>query len=334
MMIKMSSIEQFRHTIKSIRKQCDFKGELKYPVLEATGRVKLHGTNASVVLKPEGLLEVQSKNNVITPDKDNAGFAKFIEERKAIILNIMTEYKKFLLCEKYDEIALFGEFCGKGINKGAAICEIDKAWFIFGAKILRKDSEESVWLFDNAFDPFFSKQYLKEHRIFYLAPYYKVQIDFNAPEKANNEIEQIVYEIETECPVAKQFGISGIGEGIVFKFVHNYTCYFFKAKGDKHSKTKVKKIAQLDADKISKAREIADKVTPIWRLEQMYNETFDTINGGKGDVKKTGDYLRNVIADVYKEESDIIEEAGLTSKDVNKYISFIARDFLFKRLDE
>jgi hypothetical protein len=325
-MIEMNSIEQFRHVIKSIRKQCGFKGGLKYPVIEATGRVKLHGTNASVVLKPDDSLEVQAKNNVITIDKDHAGFAKFIEERKDIVLNVIKDYKKFLNCEKEDEIALFGEFCGKGINKGAAICEIDKAWFLFGAKILRKTWEDAVWFFDADFDPFFSKQDLKEHRIFYIAPYKKVQIDFNTPEKANNEIEQIVYEIETECPVAKQLGISGIGEGIVFKFVYNYICYFFKAK--------VKKITQLDADKISKAREIADKITPIWRLEQMYNETFDTINGGEGDVKKTGDYLRNVIADVHKEDSDIIEEAGLTQKDVNKYISFIARDFLFKRLDE
>jgi len=134
--------------------------------------------------------------------------------------------------------------------------------------------------------------------------------------------------------VAKQLGISGIGEGIVFKFFYDTNFYFFKAKGDKHSKTKVKKIQKLDGEKISKAREIADKVTPIWRLEQMYNETFDTIHGGKGDIKRTGDYLSNVIADVHKEESDIIEEAGLTPKDVNKFISIIAKDFLFKRLDE
>ena len=42
----------------------------------------------------------------------------------------------------------------------------------------------------------------------------------------------------------------------------------------------------IDVKYINRIRYIPDQVTPNWRLEQIYQETFDTINGGKGDIKK------------------------------------------------
>ena len=63
----------------------------------------------------------------------------------------------------------------------------------------------------------------------------------------------------------------------------------------------------------------------------MVTESCDLNNGGHIDRSKLGDYLRMVINDVMKEEMDIIYEAGLEPKDINKYISQVAKDYFFER---
>jgi hypothetical protein len=75
-----------------------------------------------------------------------------------------------------------------------------------------------------------------------------------------------------------------------------------------------------------------EKVTPIWRLEQMLEKTFDTLNGGQIDIKKTGDYIRNVMQDVLKEDLDILKDANLEPKDIGGKVSEISRKFLFEQI--
>ena len=75
--------------------------------------------------------------------------------------------------------------------------------------------------------------------------------------------------------------------------------------------------------------EIADKVTPTWRLAQMLETACDLINGGELDRAKLGDYIRLVINDIIKEDMDILVDAGLEPKDINKYVSEIARRYFF-----
>jgi hypothetical protein len=42
-----------------------------------------------------------------------------------------------------------------------------------------------------------------------------MEIDFNMPQLVQNQLSEITIAVEEECPVAKAFGFSGIGEGIV-----------------------------------------------------------------------------------------------------------------------
>ena len=106
-------------------------------------------------------------------------------------------------------------------------------------------------------------------------------------------------------------------------------------KGSKHAgKSKVKKAKKVDDKKLQLVNDIVEKVTPEWRLDQMYTETFDIINGGQGDIKKMGDYIRAVINDITKEDSDIINDAGLVPKDINKRVSDVARRWMLAKLDE
>lgn len=162
---------------------------------------------------------------------------------------------------------------------------------------------------------------------------YEVEINFNRPDIVQNDIINMTLEVENECPVAKEFGEIGIGEGIVFScLMQDGSRHIFKSKGEKHAgQSKVKTLKPVDDEKVNKIHDIVNKVTPAWRLDQMVTESCDLNNGGSIDRAKLGDYLRMVINDVMKEEMDIISEAGLEPKDINKHISQVAREYFFDR---
>jgi hypothetical protein len=128
------------------------------------------------------------------------------------------------------------------------------------------------------------------------------------------------------------FDIELTGEGIVWESYdeHMKKRYIFKVKGDKHAgKSKTITLKPVDDEKINKCMEIAETVTPSWRLAQMIEQTFKTANGGLLDRKYLGDYIKSVIADVVKEDLDIITEAKLELKDIAKYVSQIAKQYFF-----
>lgn len=128
------------------------------------------------------------------------------------------------------------------------------------------------------------------------------------------------------------FNINMISEGVVWSCEYKGVVHRFKVKGELHAgKSKVKTLIKVDDDKIRKIMEIADKVTPSWRLSQMIEKSCDLLNGGELDRSKLGEYIRLVINDIVKEDSDIIADAGLEPKDINKYVSEIARKYFFEQ---
>jgi len=339
--IPMPEIQQFRHIIKNISNIARWSGQdenlcpvfdrnIKLPTLKAKGTVKLHGTNASVAYNENKGLWAQSKNNVITPEKDNAGFAFFVKSNQEHIKNMIFSIKdQFNIDTVKNTITMFGEWAGKGIQKGVAISEIPKSWFIFGVKISSNDEGAAYWINDYSI--------LEHDRIFDISFFktFEIEIDFENPLMSQNKMVEMVEEVEKECPVAASFGHKGIGEGIVFVINHNGKRHIFKMKGSKHAgKSKVKKAKKVDDKKLQLINDIVEKVTPEWRLNQMYTETFDIINGGQGDIKKMGDYIRAVINDIAKEDSDIINDAGLIPKDINKRVSDVARRWMIAKFDE
>jgi hypothetical protein len=225
------------------------------------------------------------------------------------------------------------EWVGKGIQKNVAISNIEKSAFIFGAKITPRPKDEN----DKPLAYWVDSSLVKssENNIYNIEDYkmYFIDIDFSIPQLSQNKIIEMTIEVENECPVGKAFGYEGIGEGLVFSHVfENGKVYRFKSKGERHAgKSKVKTLKEVDDVKIRLVMEIAEKVTPIWRLSQMLEQACDFMNGGTLDRSKLGDYIRLVINDVIKEEIDILTDAGLEPKDVNKYISNIAKDYFFEQ---
>ena len=153
--IKFPSIEQFRNVVKNVSHRASYVGMddngdaifdrlAPKPTLKFEGTVKLHGSNAAYLESPSGEYWFQSRENIITPEKDNAGFAMF----GCANLNILKQ-----LCDKIKQdfkipsatIAVFGEFVGIGIQKNVAISQIDKSFFVFAIKVVL-DEDHSYFI--------------------------------------------------------------------------------------------------------------------------------------------------------------------------------------------
>ena len=230
-------------------------------------------------------------------------------------------------------LAIYGEWCGGSIQKGVALNGMEKMFVIFSATLRTRESAESrslTW-FDDAE---ITKLKLTDKKVLNIYDFktWEVEIDFSKFHETANQIYDWTMEVEEMCPVSKQLGVEGIGEGIVFHCVtspYNTSDFWFKSKGTKHSKSKVISFKPVDDEKINRLMAIADKITPSWRLEQMFNLTFDTINGGIVQREKIGKYLKAVNDDVLKEEALVLEQEGIIYKDVGKYVGKIATDYFF-----
>lgn len=336
--IKYPKTGQFRTVVKSISERITFVGldedgkaifdpSIKKPTLTFKGTVKIHGTNAGVSYNNEHGMWAQSKNDVITPENDNYGFAFFAYSNEDFFVKSLKEFaaKNDIDLDEYT-ITVYGEWAGEGIQKGMGISNHPKSLFVFRVKISKPGDEDfkSFWI--DASD--FPRD--EDNRIYHVDDFgtYEIDVDFNMPQLVTNKLADITIEVENECPVAKKLGYTGIGEGIVWNVVFNGENYNFKVKGEKHSVTKVKKLVKIDVEKLNSIKEFVDYAMTENRFEQAIQTVFGE---DELDVKKMGDYIRWCIKDIMTEEMDTMNENGLEPKDVNKYISTKAREMFFDK---
>jgi len=162
--ITMGSIEQFSTVIKNVKRTAQFVSyneetkevtvdrDAKMPVITATGSEKIHGTNAGFSYNEIDGEWYQSRKNIITPEKDNAGCAFFLNSKKDIFIETI---KKIAEINDIDlnikGIVLFGEWAGGNIQKKSALTGLNKKFIVFQyAKVynieqtLDKNSEEEA----------------------------------------------------------------------------------------------------------------------------------------------------------------------------------------------
>lgn len=333
------SIGQYHNAVKSIRDNCEYHGT-PLPTVTFQGTVKLHGTNAGVVLDlATNEMWAQSREQCITPESDNAGFARFVSENDNTFRTFFKTAQD--RCGTGDDtakpthIAIFGEWCGKGIMKGVAIAELEKRFVVFGCRVIT-DGEVPILRWLPVDDLTTIVKSAPNARIFCNQEFDKwtIEIDFARPEVAQNELVRITDEVENECPVGKFFGVSGIGEGVVWKILKSVPGMphademIFKVKGKKHSDTKVKTTVEVDVEKVENARAYADAVITDHRLEKMVEKLKE--QGVPIDIKNTGAFLKLVGQDVIKEETDRLVASGLEWKDVSATVNFAAKQWWMK----
>lgn len=315
---KFSKIEQFRNIVKSVRDTCSYHNE-PLPVLSFSGTVKLHGTNAGVGITSKGEIFCQSRSRIITPEDDNFGFANYVKDNK--------EYFEFFLnyiCHEaeVDSCIIYGEWCGSNIQKGVALSELGKMFVVFDGKGLLEDSYTETSLNVELLD------FDERHNVYsaYDFPVYKCVIDFNNPEEVVNKLTSITEEVEKECPVGKHFGVSGVGEGVVWKTTFKGDQLRFKVKGEKHSVSKVKKLANVNPEVVESIKAFVDYAVTDNRLEQGLLEVGL-------DQKNIGKFIGWVNKDIYEEEKDVLEKNNLTMKQVGSKIADKARNFYLGKLN-
>jgi hypothetical protein len=308
-MYKYHSIEQFRNCIKEIQRLWKDK---PLPILTFNGSVKLHGINAGVEL-PANI--PQSRNQVLTEDNDFYGFYTFHKERKEIFQQIYDSLGLDL------PVVIYGEWAGKGIQQGVAISKLDRAFYIFGIKVITGE-DTHYWLKEI---PWFG---LANYNIIVLSKFYKIDIDFNYPELSQNKLQELTLQVEQECPIAMLFGVSGIGEGIVWEHIDDEgQMLSFKVKGKKHSSSKVKVLAAVGIEKVNSIKEFVNIVLTDARLKQAYFECNEPT-----DMQGIGIFLKWINADILKEESDTLEASKLTIKDVGSAISKQAKQWYIEKI--
>jgi hypothetical protein len=337
---KFPKIGQYREVVKEVQFMSAYSGKddlgnaiydhsLPKPTLKFKGLVKLHGTNAGVGHNPVVSIWVQSRTNIIKVGQDNAGFAFFVESNKEAFLSLVEQVRdenRGKIGED-DDIIIFGEWAGEGIQKGVAITGIPKSFFIFDVKI--RPADETV-------DPYYVEyDYLRDtdNRIYNINDYlsYEIEIDFNAPERSQNKLAEITQAVEALCPVGKAFGVEGIGEGVVWSTVYNGHKLRFKVKGDKHSVTKVKKLASVDTEKLANIEEFVEYAVTENRIIQGLNAVFPN---GELDKSQLGVFMKWMMTDILAEETDTLVENGLEPKDIGKYVSNKARTMFFAKYND
>jgi hypothetical protein len=273
----------------------------------------------------------QSRENIITPEHDNAGFAFFAHSHETEFLRLFIDVanKEDIDMHK-NTISIYGEWVGKGIQKGVGISNIEKSFFIFGVKITPHTGTEEELKANPSY--WVESSYLQntDVRIYNIEDFqtYEIEIDFNMPQLVQNKLSDLTIAVEEQCPVAKHFGLEGIGEGIVWSIDFNGVVHRFKVKGEKHSSSKVKTLAAVDVEKLNSINEFVQYVVTESRFNQAVENTFP--NNEPIDIKKMGDLIRWVVNDVIKEEMDTLVKNGLEPKDVNKYVSSKVREMFFK----
>lgn len=343
MFFKYPSIENFQNFLKTYKLKRSFIGldennqpifeEKELPEVVLTGTVKIHGTNAGVTVNQDGSMYIQKRSDSmpldITKGGAHFGFMQFVYDNQSWFINmrrhILSKFKQF---PEYTSLTFFGEWAGPGIQKNVGISQIDKKrFFIFGIQ----EQFNETWL------PLSEIEYNEFNERIWFMPMFKkytLRANFNAAAILLEQLDAITLEVENECPVAKEFGISGIGEGVVWTGVDSegrFIC--FKHKGEKHqAKSREPKEPKEKAEKAenSNVTEFINSVDIINRLQQCYHEKYENIVPGK---QETGKVLSWVFDDIIKEEYHLLSELNLQVSEVKSDLMNAIRLLFFKDID-
>ena len=344
--ISFPSINQYRNTIKQIKDQSEYH-KVPLPTLQFQGTVKLHGTNAGIVLLPTGDIQVQSRERIITPLDDNAGFAMFVERHKPYISSLLGVFSGLSL-KQQDSVQIYGEWCGGNIQKSVGLNALDKMFVIFAVRI-SENAESNNWLSQELIQSVIRSVTDRPDSIHVSTdfPVFYCSIDFNKPEHHQNFLGEITDNVEKDCPVARMLLPDStkelIGEGVVWECISQFDTVYdlpfctkglrFKIKGSRHVKggvQKVKTLAPIDTEKLDSIQQFCSSALTQSRLWQGVDKMHE-LNKECTELS-TGDYIKWVVQDVLKEELDVLAASGWSARDVTPSLSKGAREHWFKYL--
>ena len=322
--VSWGSIELLHNVVRTLTLLHDDFGQA-FPVVRYRAKVKLHGSNCAVQITPDEVL-TQSRTSMLTPEADYKGFAAWVKSQKTYFQALQPG------------CIVFGEWCGPGVEKGMAVSQAKtKLFAVFAVQVATQvvyDPEKIRALVPQAGAP------PELHILPWEGP--ELRVDYGSREQLEQVAATVngrVEAVEREDPWVKTtFGISGLGEGLVFYPIdvdgqppkadpESLAQLMWKAKGEKHRTAGTKTAAQVDASIVSSVDEFVSLMVTEARLMQG----LGAVCGGVRDPKATGKFLEWIAADVQKESVAELAASGLTWPQVDKAVQTRARVWFQKK---
>lgn len=323
---KFPSLESFGHVWRNNYAM------LNGPVVDYRAKIKLHGTNAAIRCE-NGEVYAQKRTSDITPDEDNAGFAKWLEPHK--------DAWKIRSDIGLEPVTYFGEWAGPGVQKGDAVSLLSKKYFFIfavqlGDRMIVDPAEIEITLpmdvYSSALDDVIVLPWTE--------PLFTV--DFSDTVAADSLAETLTLIAETvgvrDPLIYNTFEVDGPGEGIVMVPIakagttlsrDEYSARTFKVKAARHGAKKAKVASRTIA-----IPDGAVDFVEMFVTESRCMQALIEGCAGVAEKPRTPDFLQWLGADVKKESVVELSEAGLEWKQVAKLINAAGVKWFHARCDK
>lgn len=333
MFLKFPSIGEFNNAVGYQSYAKENQPEHYSPEVTLRAKIKLHGMNMAFGMDKDGVW-VQSRNGKVTAENDSTGLCP-------MLMSIAEESreKNRTLLEEGHKIVFYGEGAGTGLQKKDAITLIGKkAFFPFLMAIVPPS-------FSSSEDPREVRKQVRvmtepdliatmiavTHPNMHVMPWATepVLMNYEDTESLQKEVDVInglVEKIGEEDPFVKElFGVSGMGEGMVFVPVHKsgiitmetFANLAFKSKSERHRVKISDKAAKIIAEIPEDVKSFVEMFVTDNRMEQILTEQF----GGVPDKKQTGAFIIAVTEDVFKESIPEREAMNADEKHIRSLAS-------------
>lgn len=314
-----------------LRRSRSLKGERSVPL---TGTAKLHGTHADVVIQSEGSIRFQSRNRLsISPGKDdNQGFAAFASTRTKEWLGLRDRYLERFRALNPDtvldteQVLIAGEFCGLGIMKGVAVSKLPPLFVVFSVQV------NGDWVLDEEYGDISCE----EVRVFNIskAGFFHHDFQLDDVDASRAIINALVEQVDKECPFGAALGISGKGEGIVWKprDCHQDPSLWFKTKGDSFAVSTSHKLppSAVAMENRKRSENFARSVVTEQRLEQGWGYLEEMKH--PQNISGLGKFLEWVNRDVQAEEVREMEKLQVEKAQLGPAVVMIATPWFMRRI--
>ena len=350
---RFPSIVQFSNVVKNVRDHCKYNMIDIPKKVTFSGSVKLHGTCSTVCFNPKGELWFQSRERILSYESDNAGFCtwgkQFTDVWKYIYKTLCTSYRV-----EHDNCYIYGEYCCSSIQNNVALCKIkEKKFGIFKLVFVKSEFNMVTRTIDGVVqEPIEEETFIETvidmvpwhdyingllSNVFVIdaiVPPVLLEIDFNEPHLVQNKLLELALAVEAECPVGRYFGVSGIGEGMVFTCLDMNNIPKFKVKGKLHSSSSVKELRELTEAEITSKAGVADFVEYACTENRMKQGVDKLVEMGLPIIiQSMGKYLAWVGGDVLAECADTLIASGIERKDVMPKVSEKAKNWFIRYLN-
>ena len=305
------------------------------------GTVKLHGTHADIVISHDDAIRIQSRNRLnlgLGDGQDNYGVAEHLIPLRPNLLQlrdrVLARFRELNpeaeIMEEHPVI-IAGEWVGPGVQKGVALAKLKTKLFVVISIAIN-----NTWVTDELFSDIEDVDAGIVH--VFRGGLFRETLHIRNVEDCHKRMMEHTMAVERECPFSKSFGVSGVGEGIVWKAappLGEDARFWVKTKGPLHRVSNTDELKKVppgaNADEVEKAKAFAQAAVTEMRLQQGWDYLGEM--GIGRDTKAVPRMMKWVCDDVMIEEKIKMEELSVDKKSLRKAVGEMARDWFLRQIE-